>query len=246
MGSENSGVKRVLQRTSGSNAPEDGYERQKRICRSLDSRCRSDVAWSLGVLTISSWEAAKGIEPHVELTDAITSALSRFLCAALHSREPLASNSYMLVTPAGNTENMQANVEAALTVLKNFTCAWQLAHAYAFNSDLVGALGQCLVYGSHSVRLLTLDLLAHVALLPSSASTLSAAPSMSTAAAAAAAQPSANNVVGGTVAVNATVAAGVGGGEGGGGGQSVDETSVCRARVQTPAWFALMFPSVCA
>jgi hypothetical protein len=95
-----SNTKRVFERTCGDHAPEDAFERQKRLCRSLDSGLRGDVTWSLGVLTMSSWEAAKGIEPHVVLTDAIAGALARYLKALLLDDAPLNSDRFMFVTAA--------------------------------------------------------------------------------------------------------------------------------------------------
>ena len=157
MGAATGGIKRVLERSSGNHAPEDAFERQKRLCRSLDSRCRVDVTWSLGVLTMSSWEAAKGIEPHVALTDAISGALARYLTAVVRERPALACPGYVLVTAAGAEENIEGNIEAVLTVLKNFMCAPHLAPAYAYNADLGAALGLCLLHGSDGIRLQTLE-----------------------------------------------------------------------------------------
>ena len=97
-----SNTKRVFERTCGEHAPEDAFERQKRLCRSLDSGLRGDVTWSLGVLTMSSWEAAKGIEPHVVLTDAIAGALARYLKALLLDHAPLNSDRFMFVTAASS------------------------------------------------------------------------------------------------------------------------------------------------
>jgi hypothetical protein len=164
MGAASGGMKRILERTAGNHAPEDALERQKRICRSLDSRCRDDVTWTLGVLSVSSWEAAKGIEPHVALTDAISGALARFIRAAIFELHSFTGDRFMHVTAASPEENIEANIEAALTVLYNYTCVPHLAPAYSYNGELVAALGVTLTYGGDELCLLALRVLAHMAL----------------------------------------------------------------------------------
>eukprot|EP00802_Teleaulax_amphioxeia_P006932 Tamp_06938.p1 GENE.Tamp_06938~~Tamp_06938.p1 ORF type:complete len:854 (-),score=151.59 Tamp_06938:43-2232(-) len=168
MGACSAGEKRIFERTCGDHSPEDAFERQKRLCRSLDSGRRGDVSWSLGVLAMSSWEAAKGIEPHVVLTDAISGALARYLRALLVDPAPLNSDRVMLVTAASSADNRDANIEAVLIILKNFTCAPQshLFASYAYNGDLLAALGLCLIHCCDQLRLLTLEVLAHIALPP--------------------------------------------------------------------------------
>ena len=168
-GSAAAGVKRVEYRTAGNHAPEDAWERQRRLCRALDSCSRSEAAWALGVLTMSSWEAAKGVEPHVVLTDAMAGALARYLRAALLERPPLVSPRFALMSVAGAHENMQANVAAVLTVVGNFSRPGHLTAGFAYNRDLMDALGMCLVRGGDAQRHETLDVLAHMALPPPAA-----------------------------------------------------------------------------
>ena len=64
---------------------------------------------------------------------------------------------------------MQANVAAVLTVVGNFSRPGHLTAGFAYNRDLMDALGMCLVRGGDAQRHETLDVLAHMALPPPAA-----------------------------------------------------------------------------
>eukprot|EP00960_Hanusia_phi_P011397 332688-Hanusia_phi.AAC.1 len=75
----NTGSKPFLDRCKGSSDPDNPIARGKKICRALESGLHDELMWALGVLSLNSWEAANGCEPHVELSEGICCALARFL-----------------------------------------------------------------------------------------------------------------------------------------------------------------------
>ena len=89
-GFANASSKPFLDRCKGSSDPDNPIARGKRICRALESGLQDELLWALGVLSLNSWEAANGCEPHVELSEGICCALARFLYRLARQPELLA------------------------------------------------------------------------------------------------------------------------------------------------------------
>ncbi|EKX40198.1 hypothetical protein GUITHDRAFT_113678 [Guillardia theta CCMP2712] len=155
-GFANASSKPFLDRCKGSSDPDNPIARGKRICRALESGLQDELLWALGVLSLNSWEAANGCEPHVELSEGICCALARFLYRLARQPELLA----VACNRWGEVESCEDYTYKALNILRNFSFVPPLAFIAAKCTQYWDALASCLsAFKQFDIQMMVLQII---------------------------------------------------------------------------------------
>ena len=164
-GAVGNGARHVWERAGcGAGEPDLEWEREKRICRSLDSGERGELGWALGVLTTNCAEVSENemAKVPVMLTEAVLAALCRFIARVIRDEcEPSTGN--LLLLSSYEDENRSKNITVALSVLRGYTHVHQIAEMVAKSQDVAMTLARCLEWESVDVRCGALNVISTIA-----------------------------------------------------------------------------------